>query len=78
MNLVDSYRILERLYDLLYDLLELRDEKREEGLEPMPIREATPLVKLGLPSMLKKGVIMDVTNSEQALIAEASRRAGQD
>jgi pyridoxal 5'-phosphate synthase pdxS subunit len=32
--------------------------------------EATPLVKSGLAEMLKGGVIMDVVNAEQAIIAE--------
>ncbi len=32
--------------------------------------EATPLIKSGLAEMLKGGVIMDVVNAEQAIIAE--------
>jgi pyridoxal biosynthesis lyase PdxS len=31
-------------------------------------------VKVGLAEMLKGGVIMDVTNADQALIAEKARR----
>lgn len=76
MKLVDSYEILNRLYDLLYDLLEYRDKIRESGYEVIPIRESTPLVKLGFPSMLKGGVIMDVTNVKQAVVAENSGGVG--
>ncbi len=76
MKLVDSYKILDRLYRLLYDLLEYRDEVRESGYEVIPIREATPIVKLGFPSMLKGGVIMDVTNVKQAEVAESSGGVG--
>ena len=76
IKLVDSYGVLERLYDLLYDLLEYRDKIREEGGELPPLRESTPLVKLGFPSMLKGGVIMDVTNVKQAIIAENSGGVG--
>lgn len=76
MSLVESYNVLERLYNLLYELLEYRDRARENGHEIVPIRESTPLVKLGLPSMLKGGVIMDVTNANQASIAEDSGAVG--
>jgi len=76
LKLVDSYEFLERLRDLIYGLLELRDKAREEGREIIPIREATPLVKYGFISMLKGGVIMDVTNEEQAAIAEDAGAVG--
>ncbi len=66
MKLVDSYAFLERLRDLIYGLLELRDRAKESGLEVIPIREGAPLVKYGFISMFKGGVIMDVTNEEQA------------
>lgn len=35
-------------------------------------QESTPLVKSGLAEMLKGGVIMDVVNAEQAIIAESA------
>lgn len=76
MKLIDSYMFLERLRDLIYSLLELRDRYREEGREVLPIREATPLVKYGFISMFKGGVIMDVTNEEQAGIAEDAGAVG--
>lgn len=76
MKLVDSYMFLERLRDLIYSLLELRDKVREAGLEIIPIREATPLVRYGFISMLKGGVVMDVTNVEQATIAEDAGAVG--
>lgn len=76
MKLVDSYEILNRLYELLYDLLEYRDKVREGGYEVIPVKEATPIVKLGFPSMLKGGVIMDVTNVKQAEVAENSGGVG--
>lgn len=63
MKLVESYAFLEKLETLLYELMELRDHKR--GLV-----EGSTLVKLAFPSMLKGGVIMDVTNTKQAEIAE--------
>lgn len=73
MKLVDSYVFLEKLRDLIYSLLELRDRAGEEGLEVIPIREAVPLVRYGFISMFKGGVIMDVTSVEQATIAEDVR-----
>lgn len=76
VKLIDSYIYLEKLRDLIYALLETRDRAREAGLEIIPLREGTPLVKYGFTSMLKGGVIMDVTNSEQAVIAEESGAVG--
>ncbi|GAB6943296.1 pyridoxal 5'-phosphate synthase lyase subunit PdxS [Vulcanisaeta sp. JCM 14467] len=76
MKLVDSYAFLERLRDLIYGLLELRDRAKESGLEVIPIREGAPLVKYGFISMFKGGVIMDVTNEEQAQIAEDAGAVG--
>ena len=64
MRFVESYSFLEKLRSLMYELLELSDKTEGE------LKEASTSVKLGLPSMLKNGVIMDVTNSEQAGVAE--------
>ena len=41
-----------------------------ERLETIPVRKGTTLVKRGFAHMQKHGVIMDVTNVEQAQIAE--------
>ncbi len=76
MKLVDSYEFLERLRDLIYSLLELRDRAAEEGLEIVPLRRETPLVRYGVVSTLKGGVIMDVTSEEQAGIAEDAGAVG--
>ena len=70
---MDSYTYLEKLRDLIYSLLEARDKARENAY---PIRQATPLVKYGFISMFKGGVIMDVTNPEQAGIAEDAGAVG--
>ncbi len=65
--------------DFFYKLAEVKDRLREEGLwtylpDPSEIREkvakGTVRVKLGFPIYQKGGVIMDVTNVEQAEIAE--------
>jgi pyridoxal 5'-phosphate synthase pdxS subunit len=76
MKLVDSYVFLEKLYDLIYNLLEFRDKVRDEGKELIPLRTGTPLIKYSFISMLKGGVIMDVTTTEQAGIAEDSGAVG--
>ncbi|MEL9999764.1 MAG: pyridoxal 5'-phosphate synthase lyase subunit PdxS [Desulfurococcaceae archaeon] len=76
MKLVDSYMYLDKLRDIIYSLLELRDRAKESGSELIPIREATPLVRYGFISMFKGGVIMDVTNEEQARIAEEAGAVG--
>jgi len=76
MKLVDSYVFLEKLYDLIYNLLEFRDKVRDEGKELIPLRIGTPLVKYSFISMLEGGVIMDVTTTEQAGIAEDSGAVG--
>ncbi|NAZ13881.1 MAG: pyridoxal 5'-phosphate synthase lyase subunit PdxS [Desulfurococcales archaeon] len=76
MKLIDSYMFLEKLRDLIYGLLEYRDRVKESGLEIIPIKTGTPLVKLGFISMLKGGVIMDVTNEDQAGIAEDAGAVG--
>jgi len=67
---------LDKLRDIIYSLLELRDRAKESGSELIPIREATPLVRYGFISMFKGGVIMDVTNEEQARIAEEAGAVG--
>jgi pyridoxal 5'-phosphate synthase pdxS subunit len=76
LKLVDSYVFLERLRELIYELLEFRDRIREAGGEVLPIRTGTPLVKYGFISMFKGGVIMDVTNEKQAEIAEEAGAVG--
>lgn len=76
MKLVDSYVFLEKLRDLIYQLLEYRDRAEEEGLEVVPLRTGTPLVRYGFISMLKGGVIVDVTNEKQAEIAEDAGAVG--
>lgn len=75
MKLVDAYSLLENMENLLYKLLEYRDRVLEEGSAPGRT-VATPLVKYGFVSMLKGGVIMDVTNPEQAGIAEDAGAVG--
>ncbi|MEM0366285.1 MAG: pyridoxal 5'-phosphate synthase lyase subunit PdxS [Acidilobaceae archaeon] len=76
MKLIDSYVFLERLRDLIYQLLELRDRALEEGKLLPGIKAGTPLVKYGFISMFKSGVIMDVTNEKQAEIAEDAGAVG--
>jgi pyridoxal 5'-phosphate synthase pdxS subunit len=76
MRLIDSYIFLEKIRDLIYELLECRDRIKESASESIPIRTGTPLVKYGFISMLKGGVIMDVTNEEQAAIAEDAGAIG--
>jgi len=61
LKLLDSYVFLERLRELIYELLEYRDRVKEDDGEIIPFRRGTPLVKYGFISMLKGGVIMDVT-----------------
>jgi pyridoxal 5'-phosphate synthase pdxS subunit len=76
LKLVDAYIFLERLRDLLYSLLEHRDRAKESGVEMIPLKEATSLVKYGFISMFKGGVIMDVTSDKQAEIAEDAGAVG--
>lgn len=76
MKLVDSYAFLERLRDLIYELLEHRDKVKESGGELVPLRTGTPLVKYGFISMLKGGVVMDVTDEGQAEVAEEAGAVG--
>jgi len=76
LKLVDSYAFLERLRDLIYELLEHRDKVKESGGELVPLRTGTPLVKYGFISMLKGGVVMDVTDEGQAEVAEGAGAVG--
>ncbi len=91
MSIVDSLEYLEKLKDFFYKLLELNDRLKEMGEEPLgpkPLPEfpltvkltfpqkGTITVKLGFPTMVKRGVIMDVTNEEQAQIAEDAGAVG--
>lgn len=76
MKLVDSYTFLEELRNLIYRLLEFKDRAREEGFEVIPLRTGTLLVRYGFISMLKGGVIMDITNDKQGVIAEDAGAVG--
>ncbi len=91
MSIVDSVEYLEKLKEFFYKLLEINDRLRESGLPTLGPRKLpeTPItldltysetgtvrVKIGFPSMMKHGVIMDVTNEEQAKIAEESGAVG--
>lgn len=76
MKLLDSYVCLERLRDLIYQLLEYRDRLVSSGGEVLPVRTGGVIVKLGFISMLKGGVIMDVTNEVQAGVAEDAGAVG--
>ncbi len=67
---------LEELRDFLYGLLEARD-KLKDAFAPSPLPselkfpvKGTVVVKRGFAKMQKGGVCMDVTNVEQAQIAE--------
>lgn len=74
----DSLEYLEILRDFLYKLLDLRDSLPHCKIKPV-VAEAsigTVRVKTGFPSMLKGGVIMDVTSPEQAVIAEEAGAVG--
>jgi pyridoxal 5'-phosphate synthase pdxS subunit len=75
MKLVDAYLVLEKLRNLIYELLEYSDL---HGLRrnKTSIETAGPMVKYGFISMLKGGVIMDVTNEKQAAIAEDAGAVG--
>ncbi|ABL88498.1 pyridoxal phosphate synthase yaaD subunit [Pyrobaculum islandicum DSM 4184] len=76
----EVYTQLEKIRDFFYGLAEVRDRLREAGVTwPKPLPEAevgTVRVKIGLPAMLRRGVIMDVTNVEQAQIAEEAGAVG--
>ncbi|MEM2006870.1 MAG: pyridoxal 5'-phosphate synthase lyase subunit PdxS [Sulfolobales archaeon] len=76
MKLTDSYVFIEKLRDLIYQLLELRDRSSAEGGSLPLIKLGGTLVKLGFVSMLKGGVIMDVTSEKQAEIAEDAGAVG--
>lgn len=75
MSVVQGLEVFERLRQLFYGLLEVRDRLRERGFR-WPGGEAPLSVKYGFPAMLKRGVIMDVTNVEQAQVAEEAGAVG--
>ncbi len=83
MSVSPAFEYLEKLRDFFYGMLELRDRLRERGGFSWPrpyevdgIVTGTVKVKVGFPSMLRNGVIMDVTNVEQAQIAEEAGAVG--
>ncbi|MEM1983592.1 MAG: pyridoxal 5'-phosphate synthase lyase subunit PdxS [Sulfolobales archaeon] len=76
LKLIDSYAYIERIRDLIYQLLEYRDITSSVGREEIPIKTGNPIVKLGFISMFKSGVIMDVTNEAQAEVAEDAGAVG--
>ncbi|ABW02611.1 pyridoxal 5'-phosphate synthase lyase subunit PdxS [Caldivirga maquilingensis] len=80
MSIVTGLEYLVKLRDFLYGMLELRDRLREVGVQwPVKLPDAVPgtvNVKVGFPAMLRNGVIMDVTNVEQAQIAEEAGAVG--
>ncbi len=82
MSVANGFEYLERLRDFFYGLAELRDRLKERGFKwPRPysadgVRTGTVKVKVGFPAMLRNGVIMDVTNVEQAQIAEDAGAVG--
>jgi len=82
MSVSQSFEYLEKLRDFFYGMLELRDRLRERGFiwpRPYPVdglAVGTVKVKVGFPAMLRNGVIMDVTNVEQAQIAEEAGAVG--
>ena len=73
MSWVETVDYLERLRDLFYRLAELRDTVKKRYCIGSC---GTVRVKAGLPVMLRNGVIMDVTNPEQAGIAEDAGAVG--
>src|SRR2546421_8241486 len=57
-------------WSTLHPKSKIRNPKSEIVIQRMTLMDETLRVKIGLAEMLKGGVIMDVTNAEQALIAE--------
>lgn len=80
MSVAGGFSTLDKLRDFFYGLLEARDSLRELGIRwPRPLEgvlTGTVKVKVGFPAMLKRGVIMDVTNVEQAEVAEEAGAVG--
>jgi len=77
MSISQSADILNKIKDFFYGLLEARDRLKESGfLRPELDSVGTVRVKTGFPAMMRRGVIMDVTNVEQAQIAEAAGAVG--
>jgi len=78
MSVVDSFETAKRLEEVFYKLAEARDRLKEAGFRH-PVEGAltgSVEAKLGFISMLRRGVIMDVTNTEQAAIAEEAGAVG--
>lgn len=75
---VDCSEHLEKLKDFFYKLLDLKDELdgSSDGVGLSGGLQGTVKVKVGFPAMLRGGVIMDVTNAEQAAIAEEAGAVG--
>jgi len=79
MSITPAIVELEKIRDFFYRLAEARDRLREAGFRhpaEVPLAVGTPLVKLGFIAMLRRGVIMDVTNVEQAQVAEEAGAVG--
>ncbi|MEM0464041.1 pyridoxal 5'-phosphate synthase lyase subunit PdxS [Pyrobaculum sp.] len=82
MSVAGGLEYLEKLRDFFYGLAELRDRLKERGFtwpRPYPaegVAAGTVKVKAGFPAMLRNGVIMDVTDVEQAQIAEEAGAVG--
>jgi pyridoxal 5'-phosphate synthase pdxS subunit len=77
MGWVERNEYLERLRDLFYKLSELRDADPLRRSSRCPVGVCgSARVKIGFPAMFRSGVIMDVTNSEQAGIAEDAGAIG--
>ncbi len=80
MSVSTSFDVLERVRDLFYGLLDARDRLRSMGIEWPPrldgVEIGTVKVKVGFQAMFRNGVIMDVTNVEQAQVAERAGAVG--
>nr|KJR72360.1 MAG: pyridoxal biosynthesis protein [Vulcanisaeta sp. AZ3] len=78
MSVADSFEAAKRLEEVFYKLAEARDRLKGAGFRH-PVEGAltgSVEAKLGFISMLRRGVIMDVTNAEQAAIAEEAGAVG--
>lgn len=78
MSVASSFEVVKRLEEVFYKLAEARDRLKEAGIKH-PVEGAlmgSVEAKLGFISMLRRGVIMDVTNAEQAGIAEEAGAVG--
>lgn len=78
MSVSRAFEDIKRVEEVFYKLAEARDRLKEAGVRhpagdvPLGSIEA----KLGFIAMLRRGVIMDVTNVEQASIAEEAGAVG--